>query len=61
MFLVLQGRITGLKPSTGRAGAWPDPQGEVLHTAAAGDALVDIRDTDENNAQTRNRVSWIFF
>ena len=45
------------RPEAGRAGAWADAQGELLHTTADRDALDNLLDMDENDAQARGRVS----
>ena len=55
--LLWEQRIYTLRPIAWPTGAWPDAQGELLHTTAACDVLDDIHDMDKNDNQARGRVS----
>ena len=52
--LLWEPRVYALKPDAWPTDAWPDAQGELLHTTAA---LDDLHDMDKNDIQARGRVS----
>ena len=57
MKLLWEQSVYALRPDAWPTDAWPDAQGELLHTTAAGDALYDLQDMDKDDNQARGRVS----
>ena len=54
MKLLWEQSVYALRPDAWPTDAWPDAQGELLHTTAP---LDDLHDMDKDDNQARGRVS----